>query len=51
MVKEFNNGNFIEKEAKYLLGKEKYSMLTDGRITPKWDKDEEYFTENYDLPF
>jgi hypothetical protein len=51
MVKEFNNGNFIEKEAKYLLGKEKYNMLTDGRITPKWDKDEEYFTENYDLPF
>ena len=51
MVKEFNNGNFIEKEAKYFLGKEKSNILSDGRITPKWDKDEDYFIENYDLPF
>jgi len=51
MIKEFNNGNFIKKEATYLKDKNTNRILSDGNLTPKWDKDEDLFIENYDLPF
>jgi len=51
MIKEFNNGNFIKKEAKYPKDKNTNRILLEGNITPKWDKDEDLLIENYDLPF